>query len=117
MCLLDDYHRANAERIDIMIIYINEAHAADVWNIGKSAGTMNNSHKEIADRINCSLSLRTEFNSDLKIYCDNMNNDFETTFAAWPVRFFVIKRKKIKLISEVNDSEINICDIIKILET
>ena len=117
MCLLDDYYQANRERFDIKIVYINEAHAADIWNIGESAGVINYSHQQITDRITCSQNLLQEFNSTLNIYCDNMNNDFETVFAAWPVRFFVVHNKQIKLINTVIDSQVDICAILACLES
>ena len=42
----------------MFIIYINEAHAADVWNIGESAGVINYSHKEIKQRIQYAIKFR-----------------------------------------------------------
>jgi len=97
------------------MIYIDEAHAADVWNIGESAGAINNKHKTIQDRIECANHLIEEFKIDFPVYCDNMNNDFESMFAAWPIRYFVIKDGLITLISTPEDSEIDICKLFDFL--
>jgi len=53
------------------MIYINEAHAVDVWPIGLSAGTINYSHKTIQDRA-------------------SISNEFDETFGVWPFRYYVI---------------------------
>lgn len=72
------------------IIYINEAHAADVWNIGMSAGTINYSHKAITDRIKYAEKMRQMYNVTVPIYCDSMDNTAETYFSAWPVRYYIM---------------------------
>jgi len=97
-------------------VYINEAHAADVWNIGESAGAINYSHKNIADRIACAKKLVEEFKLDIPIYCDNMSHDFETKFASWPVRYFVTdESKKLLLISEPENSELDMTKLFSFL--
>jgi hypothetical protein len=99
------------------MVYISEAHAADVWNIGYSAGAINYSHKEINDRIDCSKGLIKEFNLNIPVYCDNMQDEFEKTFASWPTRYFVIKNNKILMIAEPEDSEINIENLFLFLDS
>lgn len=118
MHLLNDFYEENKYKYNIFIIYINEAHAADVWNIGESAGAINYSHKKISDRIMYGNKFKNEFGLTVPVYCDNMENDFETKFASWPVRFFVLSPsdKKFLMISEPNDSEINICDLFDFLK-
>lgn len=98
------------------MIYINEAHAQDVWSIGESAGSINYSHKQISDRIGYAKNFKKEFNFSFPIYCDCMNNDFETKFASWPVRYYVISNKKLVNISEPENSEIDICALFDFLD-
>jgi hypothetical protein len=95
----------------MIIIYINEAHAADVWNIGESAGAINYSHKTIDDRIKYINKFTNEYSVTIPIYADNMNNDFETQFASWPVRFFVTKGTRIECIAMPEDSEIDVTQL------
>ena len=111
MHILNDFYQKNNNKFNIFIIYINEAHAADVWNIGESAGAINYSHKELQDRIKYAENFKNEYNLTIPIYCDNINDDFENELACWPVRIFIIFNKKFKLISEPSDSEIDVCVI------
>jgi hypothetical protein len=100
---------------NIFLIYIDEAHAADQWNIGLSAGAINQKHKTIDDRIDCAKKFIKEFQIDLPVYCDNMKNEFETLFAAWPTRYFVIKNNVLQMISDPENSQIDICKLFEFL--
>lgn len=115
MHLLNDFYNENSQKYNIFIVYINEAHAADVWNIGESAGSINYSHKKIQDRIEYSMKFKNEFSLSIPIYCDNMDNELETKFSCWPVRYFVVSENKFINISNPSDSEINICDLFDFL--
>jgi hypothetical protein len=92
----------------MFIIYINEAHAADVWNIGESAGTINYSHKTISDRIQCGEKFIKTFDVEIPVYYDNMNDDVENDLSCWPFRYFITEGDIIKVIGEPEDSEFNI---------
>ena len=94
-----------------MMVYINEAHAVDVWNIGMSAGTVNTSHKTIEDRIGCAKKFQHEFNVTMPLFVDNMSDDFETLYASWPVRLFAIKSGHMAYISTPHDSEVDIIEL------
>jgi hypothetical protein len=115
MHLLNDFYKEMHHKYNIFVVYISEAHAADVWNIGESAGAINYSHKEIKDRVSCSLKFKDEFKLSIPIYCDNMQDEFETKFACWPVRYFVIIDGKLSMISEPSDSEVDICALFRFL--
>jgi hypothetical protein len=73
-----------------VFVYINEAHAIDVWPIGLSAGTLNYSHKSIEDRYQCAIKFKNEHDFKITTYLDNMNNDILNILATWPFRYFVI---------------------------
>jgi len=94
--------------LNIFIVYISEAHANDIWPIGISAGTINESHKNIGDRIKCADKFKKEFNLTIPIYCDNMENQFENTMACWPFRYFVVENFKLKYIGQPEDSTFEI---------
>jgi hypothetical protein len=72
------------------MIYINEAHAVDVWPIGLSAGTINYSHKTIQDRATCASKFINTFDFSIPTYLDSMSNEFDETFGVWPFRYYVI---------------------------
>ena len=100
----------------MFIIYITEAHAVDVWNIGESAGTINYKHKNLDDRLACIEKFQKTFDVDIPIYADNMQDEFETQLACWPFRYFVIKNKKFIKIGQPDESEFDICELIDFLE-
>jgi hypothetical protein len=107
----------NCDKMNIYIIYINEAHATDVWNIGESAGVLNSSHKKIEDRIECIEKFKNEYKLTIPIYADNMENDFETKFASWPFRYFVTQGKTIIKIGLPNDSEFDMFELFDFLKS
>jgi hypothetical protein len=106
--LIEQFYEQFSQKCQIFIIYITEAHAADVWNIGLSAGTINYSHKTIEDRMACIEKFAKEFTISTPIYADNMNDDFEMQFAAWPFRFYVVKDGKFLHIGEPDESTFDI---------
>lgn len=103
------------------MIYINEAHAIDVWPIGLSAGTINYSHKSITDRINCATKFINTFDFKIPMYLDSMSNDFDNIFSVWPFRFYVIEFDQtksvfvFKFIPNPSDSEFDLTEIFQFL--
>ena len=88
--IYEKYHHL----VNIIIIYIDEAHGYDVWPIGGSAGVYNLSHKCIGDRLECAINFKTRYDYTIPIYLDNMNNDFKNIYSVWPFRAFLINKKK-----------------------
>ena len=113
MHVLNDFYKDNFTKYQIFIVYITEAHAVDIWNIGESAGTINYSHKTIEDRIDCIKKLQNEYDLSIPIYADNMNNDFETMFASWPFRYFASFGQKLIKIGMPDDSSFDLCELFK----
>jgi len=101
---------------NIYFIYISEAHAADVWPIGLSAGVINMKHKIIQDRIQCAKNLRKRYSFKIPIVADSMDNLFRDYYSSWPFRAFIIKDKKIRYISDMNDSQYDIMDIYRFFD-
>lgn len=100
------------------MVYINEAHAVDVWNIGMSAGTINYSHKVIDDRIKCAIKFRDTFDVEFPIYADNMADEFETKYASWPIRVFAVNPDgTIGFISHPRDSELDLNELLEYMES
>lgn len=102
----------------VCAIYINEAHAIDVWPIGASSGACNMSHKKIEDRIGCAGKFIKEFDVNVEAvatYVDSMSNSYETEFAAWPFRYHVARGKKLIKIGVPDDSEFDIPELFEFL--
>jgi hypothetical protein len=80
----------NIKNFNIVFIYINEAHAYDIWPIGLSAGTLNKSHKNINDRLVCANKFLQEYDFNISTYLDNISNHIQNELSCWPFRWFVI---------------------------
>lgn len=81
--------------LNISFVYISEAHATDVWPIGRSAGVLNKKHHTIEDRQNCANNFIKEYDFvEIPTYLDNMKDELRDTLAAWPFRFYLIKYNK-----------------------
>ena len=111
MHVLEDFYKSNCDRYRMFIIYITEAHAVDVWNIGESAGAINYSHKTIEDRIGYIKKMQKEYDLSIPVFADNMDNDFETKFASWPFRYFATFGNKIIKIGMPDDSSFDLCEL------
>jgi hypothetical protein len=117
--LLNDFYETNKDIYNIFIVYINEAHACDVWNIGESAGSIIYSHKLIEDRVMYANKFKNDYHIKIPIYCDNINNNLETYFSAWPVRYYVFSSREtnmyIDMIGNPEDSELDIIELFDFL--
>lgn len=99
----------------MFIVYTTEAHAADIWPIGMSAGTINYQHQSIKDRSEYAKKFQKQYSLELPIYLDNMNNDYETIYSTWPFRYHLIKNRKMKLVPNPVDSEFILEDLFQFL--
>lgn len=79
--------------VEVVVVYIREAHAHDVWPIGDAVSrTVRMPH---TDEERCALARRmyAELSMDLPLYVDPVEDSFEAQFAPWPLRFYVIDRR------------------------
>ena len=107
--------------VHISFVYISEAHATDVWPLGKSAGVMNKKHLRIEDRQQCATNLINMYNFTIPTYLDNMEDTFRDTLASWPFRFYLLKYNEdddnyvFEHIAMPEDSEIDFSVLLDIL--
>ncbi|CAF1207716.1 unnamed protein product [Adineta steineri] len=78
------------DRVDMITIYIEEAHAADEWPIGSRICYVQ--PKTDVDRINIANDFIqvTEYRLPLLIDPVSRNNPFSQVYNPWPIRFYVI---------------------------
>lgn len=100
----------------MIMIYISEAHANDVWPIGESTGVINNKHQTVQDRVDCATRFKEEYDFNIPMYVDNMNDEFENVTSAWPFRYFVTKGSEIVFIAKPEDSSFDILKIYDIIK-
>lgn len=73
----------------MICVYILEAHAQDEWPIGLDFSCVMQ-HKTTEERIAAAQMLKTKFGLDIPVYVDTLSNAFNSHYAAWPERFYVI---------------------------
>ena len=81
------------DRIDFVMVYILEAHASDEWPIYQVEIEQ---HKSLEARISLADKYRKDFDchKDMAVLADTMGNDFNTKYASWPFRFWVLQRRE-----------------------
>ena len=114
--MVSDYSETIYKNVNIVFIYISEAHATDVWPIGLSAGVLNKKHRTIEDRIRCAKNMIDEHNFKIPVYLDNMKNGYRDSYSAWPFRIYGFKSGKIDYISDIEDAQFNISELFNYLK-
>ena len=89
----------------MLLVYIAEAHAADVWPINSSrcAGPANSvyAHTSPAERAAAARRMvRALGVQSLPLLCDGMDDAFLRMYAAWPIRMYGVRAGTLELIAE-----------------
>jgi len=82
------------DKAEFLIVYITEAHAKDEWPVGKSVSFCDQP-KVLEERCVLARKYNDENELSIPMGVDLMCNGFENVFAAWPVRFYVVKEGKL----------------------
>jgi len=85
--------------IRFLAIYIAEAHARDQWPVGKTISCVDQP-TTLEQRLKNAQEFQKNFNFQMPMLVDNMNNSFHHTYGSWPFRFFVISDGKLILKAE-----------------
>ena len=82
-----------ASQIDIVFVYILEAHACDEWKLGTKYQIPQ--HKSLEDRLAAVKQMKQEleFPDNIKVFCDSMNNEFDHMYSCWPDRHLLIENE------------------------
>jgi hypothetical protein len=87
----------------LLVVYIAEAHARDQWPMGKTISCVDQP-KTLEERLENARQCKKNFNFDVPMLVDNMNNDFHLTYGSWPFRFYVIYEGKLALKAEPHEN-------------
>ncbi len=93
MYKLEDFRKLVQEygdKVDFVIVYMAEAHAADGWNLINNRYGGVKEHKTIEDRIHAARQLQV-LEPPCPILLDNMADKAGTIFRALPERLVVIR--------------------------
>jgi len=79
--------------VNFVTVYIVEAHAIDEWPVGDPLKIT----QPLSTIERCGVARAFVRAYDLKVpmIVDVISNDFSETYAAWPIRFYVIENEKL----------------------
>jgi hypothetical protein len=106
-----EFYNKNKDLFDIYIVYILEAHFVEKdentgkilggWPIGNQYNFPQ--HKTIQQRIEMSKILQIEFDINIPIFIDHIDNDFQNYHKIWPDGAIVYKDNKLLYKSRIGD--------------
>jgi len=85
-------------KVDFVGVYISEAHAQDEWPLGTKF--CYNQPKTMERRLEIANNFMNDFNVELPMLADTMDNEFDSIFAAWPERFYIVQGKQVVFVGE-----------------
>jgi thiol-disulfide isomerase/thioredoxin len=84
--------KAYAHRVDFYFVYIEEAHAHDVWPLASNARdhVVYATAKDAAERSGVAQACTTALKIDFPTLVDGMTNGVAQAYTAWPTRMYVV---------------------------
>jgi hypothetical protein len=87
----------------LLAIYIAEAHARDQWPAGKTISCLDQPTK-LEERLENARQFKKNYNFEMPMLVDSMDNTFHTTYGSWPFRFYIINDGKLVLKAEPGET-------------
>lgn len=79
--------------VQVVVIYIREAHAHDVWPIGNEISRSVLKPRTSVERCKLAHRMCEELSIKLPLLVDPVQDLFEAQFAPWPFRFYVLDKE------------------------
>jgi len=79
---------AYSSRSAFALVYLQEAHAADEWPLGRTPAL--EASQSLDQRAKHAWRFREEAHVTVPVFLDSIDGDFQRHFAAWPERFYVV---------------------------
>jgi len=92
---LNDWQSRFGDKIDFVCVYIAEAHANDVWPLGRHVDI--HDHRNFAERVAASQILLNKFDFKIPLLYDTMDNLFDKEYAVWPERYYLVFNNELLL--------------------
>jgi len=93
MNCLQKYYKGIA---NFVCIYISEAHAKDEWPLGNKVCL--NQHSKLEERLEAAMNFIKDYHFEIPILVDGMENTFDSLYASWPERFYIIENGRMEVI-------------------
>ena len=89
---LDEIAKERADQIELVFIYIKEAHPADEWQMDSNLedGVVFDQPKTNAERMTRARAFVSEMDLEAPTLVDDIRNTANACYAAWPERLYVI---------------------------
>ena len=84
-------------------IYIAEAHARDQWPAGKTISCVDQP-TTLPERLHNARQFKDDFDLQMPMLVDSMENTFHHTYGSWPFRFYIIHDGKLALKAEPGET-------------
>jgi len=96
---LDNLQENYKQKLNVIIIYISEAHAKDEWPISHKNQT--NQHRNLEERICAAKQILKDYPKLIsRVFVDSFaEENYENEFCGWPERAYLVKNQKIKYLS------------------
>ena len=115
--LSDKYH---PKGVLFHMIYLSEAHASDEWPVGPSISFCKQP-KTLKERMDLARQVAQQMprSTPTRLWVDSMTNAFRDTYAAWPVRYFVIVHGILRFIAQPDSQYFtyDVSELDSVLET
>ena len=100
ICMCSALFRSHAPSgMCFLVIYIAEAHARDQWPLGKTISCVDQP-TTIEQRLENARECKKNFNFEMQMLVDTMDNTFHLTYGSWPFRFYIIHDGKLAFKAE-----------------
>lgn len=89
--------------IRFLAVYISEAHSRDQWPVGKTISCVDQP-KTMEERLHNAREFRKNFQLEVPLLVDGMENTFHHTYGSWPFRFFVLHQGELVLKAQPDEN-------------
>jgi len=96
---LNSLYKEFEGKVDMVTVYIEEAHAVDEWPMGDGAKGSDFKAivqpRSLSERAQAAQLLVTDLDYEVPLVLDNMENEVRVKYACWPLRFYVIDEEQV----------------------
>jgi len=103
---LTEFTEAYAQVADFVAVYIAEAHARNEWPAGSKLSTCDQPTTR-QERLDAANALVESKEISMPLLVDDIDNQFDTAFSCWPVRFYVLHHGKVAFKAQPNAGSMN----------
>lgn len=109
--------RELGDRVQFNGVYITEAHAVDEWPISSSRANAQRGPVHIkqatsnSERCQAARNFVKDFDFQVPMLVDTIDNEFDRSYAPWPLRFYVFHGGKVEYIAEPRDGRFDVAEL------